>query len=111
MPIYDYQCENGHRFERRESFNGDTVTACPTCESAAQRVLHAPAVHYKGSGFYTTDHGRSSSYQSDSKADDGKSGKETASESKSEAKAESKPESKSETKAESTSTSSSKDGD
>ena len=61
MPIYEYKCPNGHLFE---VFHGMTVagpTACEVCgEGPLQVVLHPVAVHYKGSGFYSTDYGRKS---------------------------------------------------
>lgn len=59
MPIYEYKCPNGHLFE---VFHGMTEPAPGTCEvcgaSPLQTVLHPVAVHYKGSGFYSTDYGR-----------------------------------------------------
>jgi putative FmdB family regulatory protein len=58
MPLYDYRCENGHRFEVMERMSADPLTECTECGAPVQRVLHAPAVHFKGSGFYTTDYGR-----------------------------------------------------
>jgi putative FmdB family regulatory protein len=90
MPLYDYRCENGHRFEVMERMSADPLTECTECGAPVQRVLHAPAVHFKGSGFYTTDYGRkkrvggsddsgsssssdSSSSSSDSKKTDSKS--------------------------------------
>ena len=57
MPIYEYRCENGHTFEVLQSMSDDPVKTCETCEAPVQRVLHSPAVHFKGSGFYTTDYG------------------------------------------------------
>ena len=57
MPIYEYRCENGHSFEVLQSMSDDPVTECETCGAPVQRVLHSPAVHFKGSGFYTTDYG------------------------------------------------------
>src|SRR5918998_3590146 len=57
MPIYEYRCENGHTFEVLQSMSDDPVATCETCEAPVQRVLHSPAVHFKGSGFYTTDYG------------------------------------------------------
>ena len=57
MPIYEYRCENGHTFEVLQSMSDDPVTECETCDAPVQRVLHSPAVHFKGSGFYTTDYG------------------------------------------------------
>ena len=89
MPIYEYACADGHRFERRQGFDAAPVAVCPTCEAPSERVIHAPTVHYKGSGFYTTDYGRSGSYQADSKgesgdttSDSGDSGGKDAAESK-----------------------------
>ena len=58
MPIYEYRCENGHEFEAFQSMSEDAIDKCMECGAAAQRVLSAPAVHFKGSGFYTTDYGK-----------------------------------------------------
>jgi putative FmdB family regulatory protein len=57
MPIYEYRCEQGHLFEVMQKITDDPVTECEECGSAVQRVFHPVAVHYKGSGFYTTDYG------------------------------------------------------
>jgi putative FmdB family regulatory protein len=61
MPIYEYKCPNGHLFE---VFHGMTEPSPATCEVCGagplQTVLHPVAVHYKGSGFYSTDYGRKS---------------------------------------------------
>jgi putative FmdB family regulatory protein len=57
MPTYDYLCENGHRFECVQRFSDDPLQTCVECGAPVQRVLHAPAIHYKGSGFYATDYG------------------------------------------------------
>jgi putative FmdB family regulatory protein len=58
MPIYDYLCTEGHRFERLQSFSDEALTVCEVCGKTVHRVLHAPAVHFKGKGFYSTDYGR-----------------------------------------------------
>ena len=58
MPIYEYRCENGHEFEAFQSMSEDPISKCMECGAPAQRVLSAPAVHFKGSGFYTTDYGK-----------------------------------------------------
>ena len=59
MPIYEYKCPNGHLFE---VFHGMTEPGPEACEVSGaaplQTVLHPVAVHYKGSGFYSTDYGR-----------------------------------------------------
>jgi putative FmdB family regulatory protein len=57
MPTYDYLCENGHRFEYVQRFSDVPLQTCIECGAPVQRVLHAPAIHYKGSGFYSTDYG------------------------------------------------------
>ena len=58
MPIYDYLCPDGHRFEVVQRFSDEPIAVCEVCGKPVQRVLHAPAVHYKGKGFYATDYGR-----------------------------------------------------
>ena len=60
MPIYEYRCENGHLFEVMQKITDDPVTVCEQCGEPVQRVFHPVAVHFKGSGFYTTDYGRGS---------------------------------------------------
>jgi putative FmdB family regulatory protein len=59
VPIYEYKCPNGHLFE---VFHGMTELGPEVCEvcgaSPLQIVLHPVSVHYKGSGFYSTDYGR-----------------------------------------------------
>jgi putative FmdB family regulatory protein len=59
MPIYEYRCENGHLFEVMQKIADPPVTACESCEAPVQRVFHPIAVHFKGSGFYSTDYGTS----------------------------------------------------
>ncbi|MFN2617453.1 MAG: FmdB family zinc ribbon protein [Thermoleophilaceae bacterium] len=70
MPIYEYRCERGHTFEVMQSITDDPLTTCSTCQAPVQRVFHPVAVHFKGSGFYTTDYGpkRASESSSDSTA-------------------------------------------
>ena len=59
MPIYEYKCPNGHLFEVFHGMTEDGPAVCEVCsEGPLQRVLHPVAVHYKGSGFYSTDYGR-----------------------------------------------------
>ncbi|HEX8647179.1 MAG TPA: FmdB family zinc ribbon protein [Thermoleophilaceae bacterium] len=105
MPLYDYRCENGHTFEVMQRMSADPITVCQECGAPVQRVLHAPAVHFKGSGFYTTDYGRKKSGAGSSSSDDsGSSSSSSSSESK---KSDSKSDSGSSTKSESKSSSSS----
>jgi putative FmdB family regulatory protein len=59
MPIYEYKCPNGHLFEVFHGMTEAGPEACEVCgASPLQIVLHPVAVHYKGSGFYSTDYGR-----------------------------------------------------
>ena len=57
MPIYEYRCTKGHTFEVSQPINDDPLTKCQVCGNPIERVLHSPAVHFKGSGFYNTDYG------------------------------------------------------
>jgi len=56
MPIYEYRCENGHTFEALQSISDDPLATCEVCSAPVERVLHPVAVHFKGSGFYSTDY-------------------------------------------------------
>jgi putative FmdB family regulatory protein len=59
MPIYEYKCPNGHLFEVFHGMTEAGPEVCEVCGAAPlQVVLHPVAVHYKGSGFYSTDYGR-----------------------------------------------------
>ena len=61
MPIYEYRCPNGHLFELFQRMGEPAPEVCEVCsEGPVERVLYPVAVHFKGSGFYTTDYGRGS---------------------------------------------------
>jgi putative FmdB family regulatory protein len=107
LPIYEYRCANGHTFEVTQSMSDGPIAACEVCGAAVERVFHPVAVHFKGSGFYTTDYGRNRG--GGGSADSGKD--ESKSESKDESKSESKSDSKdtAATKSESSSSKSSSD--
>lgn len=62
MPTYEYRCTNGHTFEVIQSMSDDPAETCEQCGAPVERIFHPVAVHFKGSGFYTTD------YKSKSKA-------------------------------------------
>jgi putative FmdB family regulatory protein len=87
MPIYEYRCERGHTFEVMQRMTDDPLTSCSTCAAPVQRVFHPVAVHFKGSGFYSTDYGKKASASStsdpkpDTKTDSKDSSKSSASES------------------------------
>jgi putative FmdB family regulatory protein len=99
MPLYEYLCKKcGHRFERIQKFSDPHVKKCPDCGGAVEQVISAPAVQFKGSGWYVTDYAKKSSGSgSSSSSSDNDSGSKT--ESKSDSKKESSTsESKSESK-------------
>jgi putative FmdB family regulatory protein len=59
MPIYEYRCPNGHTFERFQSMSAAAPEKCDVCGAAPlELVLYPIAIHYKGSGFYSTDYGK-----------------------------------------------------
>ena len=61
MPIYEYKCPEGHVFELFQRMSDPSPDACQVCGAApVERVLYPVAVHFKGSGFYSTDYGRGS---------------------------------------------------
>jgi putative FmdB family regulatory protein len=61
VPIYEYKCPNGHVFERFHGMHEPSPEECEVCGAGpVQRVLYPVAVHFKGSGFYSTDYGRGS---------------------------------------------------
>ena len=84
MPTYEYRCPDGHAFEVFKSINAPAPDACPVCgKGPLEVVLHPVAVHFKGSGFYSTDYGRRKKPGSEGKS-------EGSSESKSSDKSEKK---------------------
>jgi putative FmdB family regulatory protein len=59
VPIYEYRCPNGHTFELFQKMSDASPEVCPTCgEGPVEKILFPVAVHFKGSGFYSTDYGR-----------------------------------------------------
>jgi len=59
VPIYEYRCPNGHTFERFQSMTAPPPEQCDVCDaSPVELVLYPVAIHYKGSGFYSTDYGK-----------------------------------------------------
>ena len=86
MPIYEYRCRNGHQFEVFQAISDEPVSACQECGEPVERVFHPIAVHFKGSGFYTTDYARKASAKA-SESKDGKPAKDSGADPKSEKKA------------------------
>jgi putative FmdB family regulatory protein len=110
MPIYEYRCEHGHRFEVMQRMTDDPLTVCDEHGTPVQRVFHPVAVHFKGSGFYNTDYGKKKSGAASSSSEDSSS--EGSSSDSSSAKSDSsKSDSGSGTKKDSSSTKSSSGSD
>ena len=60
MPLYEYQCPTCGRFELIRKFSDEPLTTCPTCGAEVQKLLSAPAIQFKGTGWYITDYARKS---------------------------------------------------
>ncbi|MHB1361656.1 MAG: FmdB family zinc ribbon protein [Thermoleophilia bacterium] len=59
MPIYEYRClKCGHQFEKMQKIADRPVSRCEKCNERVTRVFHPVAIHFKGSGFYSTDYGK-----------------------------------------------------
>jgi putative FmdB family regulatory protein len=94
MPLYEYHCGRcGKNFEVRQKFADEPLTVHEDCGGPVERLISAPALQFKGSGWYVTDYARSGS-----SSPSGSNGKESKSEA---SKTESKTETKTETKTES----------
>jgi putative FmdB family regulatory protein len=92
MPLYEYQCKKcHHRFEKIQKFSDAQPKKCPKCGGALEQLISAPAVQFKGSGWYVTDYAKKSSAPASSSED-------SSSKKESKTKTETKSETKSETK-------------
>jgi putative FmdB family regulatory protein len=70
MPLYEYECKKcHHRFEKIQKFSDPHMKKCPDCRGAVALVISAPAVQFKGSGWYVTDYPKKSSGSSSSSSD------------------------------------------
>jgi len=114
MPLYEYECKKcHHRFERIQKFSDPHVTKCPKCKGPIEQLISAPAVQFKGSGWYVTDYAKGGAHPGastgESSSKDGKAKSEKAADDKSDSKKAPKSEgSKSESKPESPKTESPK---
>jgi putative FmdB family regulatory protein len=67
MPTYEYRCRDcGHSFDIVQKMSDATLTHCPECGGELRKVFTPPAISFKGSGFYATDHGKKSKPAGDS---------------------------------------------
>ena len=83
VPLYEYRCTAcGHVFERIQSFSAPEQSECPKCGKVGERMLSAPAIQFKGSGFYLTDYGKAGGGKSGAPKGEGGSGSSSGSESK-----------------------------
>lgn len=58
MPLYEYQCKKcKHKFEKIQKFSDRPIRKCPECGGPVEKIQHAPAVQFKGTGWYVTDYG------------------------------------------------------
>ena len=89
MPIYEYRCDEcGDSFDVMQRMSDDPLVTCTKCGGTLRKVLHPVAIHFKGSGFYTTDYGKGSGRRPGSR-DGADGGGETSGEGPSSAKDES----------------------
>ncbi len=66
MPLYEYQCKKcHHRFEKIQKFSDKPLKKCPDCGGPVEQLISAPAVQFKGSGWYVTDYAKKSSGHAD----------------------------------------------
>lgn len=82
MPLYEYQCPTCGRFELIQKFSDAALSACPTCGKPVTKLLSAPAIQFKGAGWYVTDYAKKSGGEGAKAAGNG-GGKEAASSSSS----------------------------
>jgi putative FmdB family regulatory protein len=102
VPLYEYRCKKCHHtFEKIQKFSDPPVKKCPECGGPVEQLLSAPAVQFKGSGWYVTDYARQGSEKSKT-ADSPSASSSEKDGAKPAEKSEAKPETKKkETKAES----------
>ena len=87
MPIYEYRCPKGHTFELFQRIDDPSPSECQICGAApVQKVLYPAAIHFKGSGFYSTDYGRGARKKDGSQDGDQPAKKDDKTEKKSEPK-------------------------
>ncbi len=104
VPLYDYQCDSGHVYEKRESFGAPARQPCEQCGKPALRLLNAPPLIFRGGGWYKTESRPAEPKENDKSSDDSDSkDSKSSKKSKSKSKAKSKSGSKSKSRSESAS--------
>jgi len=99
MPLYEYQCKKcHHRFEKIQKFSDKLVRTCPECGGPVEQTISAPAVQFKGSGWYVTDYAKKPSAAAPANGDSATKTDSAKTESKSESGAETESSSKKEDK-------------
>lgn len=87
MPLYEYRCKNcGHTFEKIQSFSAPEEKECPLCRGPVEKLLSAPAIQFKGSGWYVNDYAHKGGSMKASADGGAKASDSGSGESKSEAK-------------------------
>src|SRR5215475_6868156 len=71
MPLYEYECDNGHRFEKIVKFSDPPLDKCPTCGAPVHKLMSSPAIQFKGSGWYITDYAKKDQGGASAKTADG----------------------------------------
>ncbi len=85
MPLYEYKCKKcGQLFERIQKFSDKPVKKCPKCGGAVEQTISAPAVQFKGTGWYVTDYAKKSGAPASGSESGSKSERKSESETKSE---------------------------
>jgi putative FmdB family regulatory protein len=88
VPLYEYRCKQcGHQFEKIQSFSAPEEKECPACKGELERLISAPAIQFKGAGWYVNDYAgkggsksgsKGSESSSDNKSSDNKSGADSS---------------------------------
>jgi len=91
LPLYEYECPKHGRFDRIQKFSDPPLTSCPQCGAPVEKLLSAPAIQFKGTGWYVTDYARKSGGpepgKTTSSQDGGKDSKDASSATKSDSSA------------------------
>ena len=99
MPLYEYECKKcGHRFEKIQKFSDPMLKKCPECGGKVEQMISAPAIQFKGSGWYVNDYAKKASPATASAKNGNEGGQSESAEIKAEAKSDPKPETETKSK-------------